>query len=102
MKRLLFYVSIHLSLWAAAQPYEIPEVDLASDKATNKVIKLDVCYSKTTHIVFPSAIVSIDRGSGNILVEKADGVENVLKVKAGTKGFDETSLAVITSGNKLY
>ncbi len=64
--------------------------------------KLDVAVSKTTNLVFPAAITSIDRGSQDIIVEKAVGVENILRVKADAKDFEETNLSVITNDGKLY
>lgn len=63
---------------------------------------LEVTYSKTTQIAFPSAITSIDLGSKDIIVDKAVGVENILKVKANTKNFEETNLSVITNDGNLY
>ncbi|MES2329790.1 MAG: conjugative transposon protein TraN [Bacteroidota bacterium] len=64
--------------------------------------RLAVTYYKTTNLVFPYAIKSVDRGSKDILAQKAKGVENVLQVKAGKLGFDETNLTVITADGKLY
>jgi conjugative transposon TraN protein len=64
--------------------------------------KLEVTYNKTTNLVFPAAITSIDRGSQDILVQKATGVENILRVKADVKDFSETSLSIITADGKLY
>jgi conjugative transposon TraN protein len=64
--------------------------------------KLEVTYNKTTNLVFPAAITSVDKGSQDILVEKATGVENILRVKADVKDFSETSLSIITSDGKLY
>ena len=64
--------------------------------------KLDVACNKTTHLLFPFSIVSVDRGSENILAQKAIGVENILRVKGGLKNFEQTSLSVITSDGKLH
>lgn len=64
--------------------------------------RLAVTYYKTTNLVFPYAIKSVDRGSKDILAQKVKGVENVLQVKAGKLGFDETNLTVITAEGKLY
>lgn len=64
--------------------------------------KLVVTTNKTTNILFPSAIISIDRGSQDIMVQKANGVENILRVKADVKDFEETNLSIITSDGKLY
>jgi len=63
---------------------------------------LTLTYSKTTNVIFPSAIKSVDRGSPDVLAQKALGVENVLLVKAGRENFKQTNLSVITADNKLY
>lgn len=42
---------------------------------------LEVTFSKTVHIIFPSAIRYVDLGSADLLAAKADGAENVLRVK---------------------
>ncbi len=64
--------------------------------------KLEVTYNKTSNLVFPDAITSIDRGSQDIIVQKAEGVDNILKIKAAAKTFEETNLSVITKDGKLY
>lgn len=63
---------------------------------------LEVTYYKTTNLVFPFPVRSVDRGSSGILVQKAKEVDNILQVKAGEKGFEETNLSVVTSDGKLY
>ena len=63
---------------------------------------IEVSYNKTTSVVFPFAITSVDRGSRDILAQKANGVENVLQLKAGLKEFPETNLTVITADGKLH
>lgn len=63
--------------------------------------KLDIAYSKTTNIIFPHAIISVDRGSKDILAQKAKGVENILQVKAARDSFPETNLTVITADGRL-
>lgn len=63
---------------------------------------LAITYFKTTHLIFPYSIKSVDRGSKDVLAQKAKGVENVLQVKAGRKKFEETNLTVITTDGKLY
>ncbi|MFV8342081.1 conjugative transposon protein TraN [Flavobacterium sp. XS2P39] len=59
-------------------------------------------YSKTTNIVFPYAIKSVDRGSQDILVQKPIGLENILQIKAAQQGFIQTNLTVVTADGKLY
>jgi conjugative transposon TraN protein len=63
---------------------------------------LQVTFRKTTNLVYPHAIRSVDRGSRDVLVQKAKGVENVLQLKAARPGFEETNLTVITGDGKLY
>ena len=48
---------------------------------------LEVTYDKTTHIIFPSAVRYVDLGSPNLIAGKADGSENVIRVKATRKNF---------------
>lgn len=64
---------------------------------------LEVTYDKTVHLIFPSAISYIDLGSSNIIAGKADGAENVLRVKAAVKDFkEETNFSVITDEGSFY
>jgi conjugative transposon TraN protein len=64
---------------------------------------LEVTFSKTVHIIFPSAIRYVDLGSANLLAAKADGTENVLRVKAALRDFSrESNLAVITEDGAYY
>jgi conjugative transposon TraN protein len=65
-------------------------------------LRLPVTYSKTSNLIFPYAIKSVDRGSAAIIVQKARGVNNILQVKAARKGFDETNLSVITADGRFY
>lgn len=63
---------------------------------------LVISYNKTTSLVFPFSISSVDRGSKDVLAQKVKGVENVLQLKAGRKDFSETNLTVITADGTLY
>ncbi|MBV4297523.1 conjugative transposon protein TraN [Parabacteroides distasonis] len=64
---------------------------------------LEVTYDKTTHIIFPSAVRYVDLGSTNLIAGKADGAENVIRVKATVKDFrDETNMSVITESGSFY
>lgn len=76
-----------------------------SQNAIDTVIEpyhLAIAYFKTTNLIFPYAVKSVDRGSKDVLAQKAKGVENILQIKAGKKDFDETNLTVITADGKLY
>lgn len=63
---------------------------------------LEVTTTKTTHLIFPFGIKTVDRGSRDILAQKATGVENILQVKAAKVDFDTTNLTVITTDGKLF
>jgi conjugative transposon TraN protein len=64
---------------------------------------LEVTFGKTVHVIFPSAIRYVDLGSADLLAAKADGVENVLRVKAAVRNFShESNLSVITEDGSYY
>lgn len=66
-------------------------------------ISIEVGYTKTVHILFPSPVTYIDIGSMDILAGKADGAENVVRVKAAVRNFAaETNLTVITEDGGFY
>ncbi len=48
---------------------------------------LEITYDKTVHIIFPSPVRYVDLGSPNLIAGKADGAENVIRVKATRKHF---------------
>jgi len=64
--------------------------------------RLGITFNKTTSIVFPTVIKSVDRGSRDVLAQKAKGVENVLQLKAARVGFPETNLTVITADGIIH
>lgn len=54
---------------------------------------LEITYDKTVHIIFPSPVRYVDLGSPNLIAGKADGAENVIRVKATRKHFrNETNI----------
>ncbi len=64
---------------------------------------LEVTFEKTVHLIFPSGISYIDLGSSNIIAGKAEGAENVVRVKAAVKNFtEETNFSVITDEGSFY
>jgi len=78
------------------------KISSAENMSVIKPYHLTITFNKTTNLVFPYAIKSADRGSKDILVQKAAGVENILQVKAAKRSFDETNITVITADGKLY
>lgn len=71
-------------------------------KSKIEPLQLAISYQKTTSLIFPYAIKSVDRGSSEVLVQKAKGVENVLQLKAGVDSFKQTNLTIITADGSLY
>ena len=64
---------------------------------------LEVTFDKTVHIIFPASIRYVDLGSSNIIAGKAGTSENVLRVKASVRSFEnETNMAVITEEGSYY
>ena len=64
---------------------------------------LEVTFDKTCHVIFPAAIAYVDIGSANIIAGKADGAENVIRLKAARRGFKgETNMSVITEDGAYY
>lgn len=101
MKKLIFSViASALSLAAFSQE------NSSKTFPDNQVItpfNMEVAFSKTVHILFPAAVKYVDLGSADIIAGKADGAENVVRVKASVKGFaGETNFSVITSDGCFY
>ena len=64
---------------------------------------VQVTFAKTVHIIFPSAVRYVDLGSNWIIAGKADGAENVIRVKATTEGFPgERNFSVICEDGSFY
>ncbi len=94
---LMTLASLAMSLNAQVQTKEIPE---------DRVIapyELEVSFDKTVHLIFPQAILYIDLGSSNIIAGKAEAAENVLRIKAAVRDFQqETNFSVITGAGDFY
>ena len=64
---------------------------------------LEVTFNETVHVIFPAPIRYVDLGSADLLAAKADGTENVLRVKAALRDFSrESNLSVITEDGAYY
>ncbi|WP_297332226.1 conjugative transposon protein TraN [Flavobacterium sp.] len=63
---------------------------------------IDISEQQTTSLLFPYPIVSVDRGSQDILAQKPKGIENVLQIKAAQEQFMQSNLTVVTTDGKLY
>lgn len=94
----LFLISLLLACVSVNPQSNARETVFYEDQYKN----LQIGFSKTTSIIFPYTIKSIDKGSAEVLVQKAKGVENILLVKAAKQHFFQTNLTVVTSDGKLY
>ena len=62
-----------------------------------------ITYEKTGHIIFPAPVKYVDLGNTNLVAGKADGAENVLRVKAAVRNFtEETNMSVITEDGDFF
>lgn len=65
--------------------------------------EMQVTYNKTSHLIFPSAIRYVDLGSDYLIASKAEDAENVLRIKATVRDFEEeTNFSVITDDGRFY
>jgi conjugative transposon TraN protein len=98
----MIIIIIFLGLSAVAQT---PEWNLHATMPEQQITRsypLEVTTSKTSSLIFPAIIKSVDKGSREILVQKAKDVSNVLQVKGLKDSFSETNLTVITADGLLY
>jgi hypothetical protein len=65
-------------------------------------LRILVSCNKTTNLIFPYDIRSADCGSRDVLLQKADGEDRVLQIKASRPDFPETNLTVLTSASSFY
>ena len=60
-------------------------------------------YDKTVHVIFPAEVRYVDLGSPDLIAGKADGAENIIRVKATLRNFaNETNMSVITEDGSFY
>lgn len=101
MKRDLIYLTLLAALFAAAKVMAQNDGTSSRQELTPRTI--EVGFTKTVHILFPAPITYIDIGSMAIIAGKADGAENVVRVKAAVRDFaEETNLTVITEDGGFY
>ena len=101
MKRDLIYLTLLAALFAAAKVMAQNDGATSRQELTPRLI--EVGFTKTVHILFPAPVTYIDIGSMAIIAGKADGAENVVRVKAAVRDFaEETNLTVITEDGGFY
>lgn len=101
MKRDLIYLTLLAALFAVAKVMAQSDGATSRQELTPRTI--EVGFTKTLHILFPAPVTYIDIGSMTIIAGKADGAENVVRVKAAVRDFaEETNLTVITEDGGFY
>lgn len=77
---------------------------MAQDSGTEIPVNREIGISEqqTTSLLFSYPIVSVDRGSEDILAQKPKGLENILQIKAAQQEFMQSNLTVVTADGKLY
>ncbi|KAA6300742.1 MAG: hypothetical protein EZS26_003107 [Candidatus Ordinivivax streblomastigis] len=111
MKQIFLIIAFVAITFSSANAQQNPSTGDLYEGLTRKITYdrmippygLEVTFDKTIHVIFPSAVRYVDLGSANIIAGKADGSENVIRVKAAVKGFEtETNFSVITDEGSFY
>ena len=103
--RLLLLLALGAVSWTAMGQNNLPE-GLSRKLGYGQMVvpcAVQVTFNKTVHILFPAAVRYVDLGSSDIIAGKADGAENVLRIKAAVENFSgETNFSVITEDGHFY
>ncbi|EHB91867.1 conjugative transposon protein TraN [Alistipes indistinctus] len=101
MKKLLILAAgLALSLRGFSQNEPVKSFP---DKQVVRPYRVEVTFTKTVHILFPAAVTYVDLGSTDLIAGKADGAENVVRIKAAVRNFSgETNFSVITADGCFY
>ena len=76
--------------------------DTAKQSDKIKEYNLYLTDLKTSHIIFDSKIIDISTGVDEVIAEKADNIENIIKSKATDTLNMPTSLTIITEDKSIY
>jgi conjugative transposon TraN protein len=104
LPKILLLLNLSISLFGQhqdslnAQKYVIPIRDSAIKGSYN----IEITTNKTTHIIFPSKVVYVDVGNASVIVDKADNIENIIRVKATDIFTEETTITVIDDTGGYY
>ena len=98
-----FLIILFLMFFSKAFGQDSVMTYVSLEKARLEPYRMQVTYSKTSHVIFPSPIRYVDLGSELLVANKADPTGNVLRVKSAVRDFDEeTNFSVITEDGKFY
>jgi len=92
LKKVMLTTMLNISLTAIAQ--ELDEIHSEH---------LNVCWSKTFHLIYPSDVKYFSLGDDNVVGEVVSHCPNVIRLKANRKDFTtRTNLSVVTADSKYY
>ncbi|UII29089.1 conjugative transposon protein TraN [Fulvivirga maritima] len=63
---------------------------------------IPVAYDQTSTLVLQETIQSIDVGSPGVLVQRVNGFDNMLRLKAAVTDFDTTNLTIYAMSGAIY
>lgn len=86
----------------SAAPVVLPKLLSLGEQNVIGSYHLGVGFHKTTHLIFPYAVTYVDLGNSGIIADKAQGAENIVKLKANLQGFPQTNMTVVTADGRLY
>lgn len=78
---------------------------IGSERSSILSQKIELSHKQTSHLIFDKKVVEVSTGVDTIIAEPAEGIDNVIKCKSISSGFDyfeETSLTVITEDGGLF
>lgn len=100
-----YYILIMLLLLFVSRAFGQDSVTayVSLEQAKLQPFRMQVTYSKTSHLIFPSSIRYVDLGSDLLVANKAEPIGNVLRIKSAVRDFEEeTNFSVITEDGKFY
>lgn len=63
---------------------------------------LPVGKDKQMFLIFPAAVIYVDYGNTSVEVEKAEGVDNILSVRATEAFTEDTNISAVIEGGRFY
>ena len=102
MKQLSLLILLIFTVTVKAQIRESMKIETPHNQSIVSY-GIQVTFAKTVHIIFPSAIKYVDLGSTDLIAGKAEGADNVLRIKSSVEDFPgETNFSVITEDGSFY
>lgn len=97
-----YFKKVSLSLTSLILLASTYAQQLPGTATTIAPMEISIASNETSVLIFPTAIKSVDRGSGEILTKVVKDVSNVLKLKAAVETLSPTNLHVFTADGKVF